>query len=754
MLNYRMTCMALIGLAAYACSDDDDPETTPDLGIFDAGPSGDGGLADGGADAGTTDGGGGVSGCPQSAYCIDGTLTQPVLGTRSASTLTVDGYTFKDHDGDGQLDPYEDWRLSSYDRAKDLVSKMSTAERVGLLGVGGFNINPETDEGYLSEEQRTGVIDGHIRQSLLRWPGTASAELIATVFNNFQALAEEQPLGVPMIFTTDPIFGSASDMQSTQLTHFNSANQILDWPLVLGLGAINDAAYVENIGRMQAAQLRAVGMRWMLGPQIDLATEPMWSRVYDTFGADSARVGAMGTAWVRGFQGGRDGLNPLTGVAATVKHFPGGGANENGMDSHDAEFGRYNVYPGNNLEEHVNTMKAVIEGSNPGSIMPNYSVFEDVSWNGVMLENIAASYQRAFMQDILRTDFGWDGMVTSDWGAIGYCPGPMVCIPSRAYGLETLSNGEIISRYLDVGGHQIGSVFDTVHAWEDALASGHVTDEDLIPAAEKVIEMTFAVGAFENPYVDPSMAVATIESFAPQARDAMRRAFTLLKNDTSILPLDANTPDVNGTAGVRVWYDGHDDAAIENYVGQVAGLTRTATLADADYAILRVSARWGSYFGFDGGVPLSWTDPVLVFDQMTNRTSTVASTHVSRDDSAQGNNALALLVAQRLDQVMAAKAASPGMKVIVVVSMMRPFIIAPWLNDIDVLAAEFGMSDATLLDMLFQMKDGAPDPTLQPTGTLPMEIPSSQQAVYEAYEDVPQDSANPSFPLGAGMTTY
>ena len=92
--------------------------------------------------------------------------------------------------------------------------------------------------------------------------------------------------------------------------------------------------------------------------------------------------------------------------------------------------------------------------------------------------------------------------------------------------------------------------------------------------------------------------------------------------------------------------------------------------------------------------------------------------------------------------------------IIVAVSMYRPFIIEPWLSDVDVLAAEFGATDAALLDMLFQMKDGAQDTSIQPTGTLPMELPSSQEAVYDSYEDLPHDSIGPSFEIRDGILSY
>lgn len=691
--------------------------------------------------------------CPGSAYCIDGELAQPTIGVRSASTLQVDGWSFKDSNGDGALDPYEDWRLPMHERVADLVGKMSTTQMIGLLYEGGLNVAPTDAAGTVSKAETEGIVNGDIRQSLLRWPDGLTAETIAIHLNELQALAEAQPLGIPMVITTDPVFAAASDMSSSQLTHQNRADQITDWPLMLGLAAINDEAYVENVARMQREQLASLGIRWMLGPQAELASEPMWSRVYDTFGARADRAGLLGAAYIRGFQGRPDGVDPLGGAAATLKHFPGGGPNEGGMDSH-TEAGRFNVFPGGAFDTHLDVMRDVIDGSNPFAIMPNYSVFENLVYEGKSVEQLGASFSEVLMVDILRDDIGWDGFVTSDWGAVGYCFGPGNCASGSAWGTETWTNGERVAAYVSVGGHQIGNFFDARVQWEDALKSGDISEADVAFSAGRALELAFAVGAFENPYVDASAAQSTIEQYEDEAHDAMMRAFTLLQNDDAILPLDSNTVDQNGTAGIQVYFDGHDDAAIAAYAAAVNDFDVVSDPADADYAIVRISARHGNYFGLDGGVPLSFRDPVMVYDQTTNAPSSVLSKASSRSGDAAGNNAAAAAIADTLDAIVAAKEANPSLKIIIPVSMYRPFVIEPWLADIDVLAAEFGMSDAALLDMLFQMRDGVQDATLQPTGTLPMEIPSSQAAVYDALEDVPHDSANPSFEIGAGITTY
>jgi len=480
----------------------------------------------------------------------------------------------------------------------------------------------------------------------------------------------------------------------------------------------------------------------------DFATEAMWARNHDTYGARADRVGTLARAYVQGFQGKDDGVNPFTGVAATVKHFPGHGAEENGMDSH-SEPGKNNVFPGDNFQAHIDVMRAAIVGPNPAAIMPCYSIFEEQVWDGTPIEQLGSSYSKVLMIDLLRDDMGWDGLVTSDWGAIGAGLDGVW----SAWGTEMMTNAERVALYVEAGGHQIGMFAGVRAQWEDALAAGTITEAQIAANAQKALEVAFKVGAFEDPYVDDSQAVSVQESFEDEAHEAMMKAFTLLQNVDAILPLDINTAEQNGVAGIQVFFDGHDDDKILGYTLKVDGFEAVEDIADADYAIIRVSARHGVYFGLDGGVPLSYRDTIKVYDHDTNMPSNVDSTAAPVVGlSAEANNAAGNMIADTIEAHIAAK--GPNTKLIFAVSTNRTWIWSDYLADTSVLAAEFGMTDAALLDMVFQMSNGAQDTSIQPSGTLPMQIPSSQDAVYDALEDVPADSLNPSFDVGDGITSY
>jgi beta-glucosidase len=312
-----------------------------------------------------------------------------------------------------------------------------------------------------------------------------------------------------------------------------------------------------------------------------------------------------------------------------------------------------------------------------------------------------------------------------------------------------------VAGFVEAGGHQIGHIFGEQRGffWEDALAADTITEAQIATAAQKALEVTFMVGAFEDPYVDDSQVVPVQESFEDDGHEAMMKAFTLLRNDAEILPLDVNSADQNGTAGIQVFFDGDDDTTILDYISKVAGFEAVDDIALADYAVLRTSARPGG--NYDGGVPLSYRDTIKVYDRDTNMVTDVDSTFpgfLGLGPGAEANNMAANATADAIEAHINAKGADT--KLIFAVMTVRPWIWDPYLADTSVLVADFGMTDEALLDMVFQMSDGTQDTSIQPSGKLPMEIPSSQDAVYAALEDVPHDSESPLFSVGDGITSY
>ncbi len=390
-----------------------------------------------------------------------------------AGVLTVDGLQFKDLSRDGALQPYEDWRLAELCRARDLVSRLTLAQKIGLM-TETSNVGSGTTDGSLSTSVQNAVVAGFTRQALARISAALTPAQTATSFNNLQELAESQPLGIPFVLTADPSHGFSMNLNAAGVMAMggsintggtgasNLSALISQWPQPLGLGAINDPAIARQAGDAVRREFRGLGLRWELGPLADLATEPRWARVSSTFGENPVAVGTLVKAFMEGMQGVGDGGLKRGGIATTLAHFPGAGANQRGMDSH-VTVGRYNVFPGNNFLGHVYPFRAAV-AAGAAAVMPCYSIYRN-QWTWDPLQ-VGAASSREIVTDLLGTELGFSGLVTSDWGVI-----------AKAYGVENASAAEKGALFIKAGSHQLGQ--------ESAAVSIQLAfDAGLISAAE------------------------------------------------------------------------------------------------------------------------------------------------------------------------------------------------------------------------------------------------------------------------------
>ena len=245
--------------------------------------------------------------------------------------LEADGYAFKDMNQNGELDKYEDWRLSTEERAADLVNQMQGEEMAAVLthgGWGDFTTEPlAEDDGsytYLMQGGRGGVTR-NIKQG-----GTAHAKWA----NAIQAVAEQSFYGIPAMISIDP--ANISGLVET-----------------LSLASTMDTELAAEIGQETAKEYRAAGVNALLGPQVDIAS-PIMFRSGGTYGEDPQLTLDIATAYINGMQSTYDENGEDLGwgdesVYCFTKHFSGDGSTEGGRDDH-ANGGRYAVFPGNNLE--------------------------------------------------------------------------------------------------------------------------------------------------------------------------------------------------------------------------------------------------------------------------------------------------------------------------------------------------------------------------------------------------------------------
>jgi len=194
---------------------------------------------------------------------------QPKIDGRAAPLLKVGNLSFKDLNRNGVLDPYEDWRLPVERRVADLLSRMTLAEKAGLMQITSFNAGSLDD--FLNQR--------NIRYLILRDNLTAR-ELVARA-NTSQELAEKSRLGIPIVFTSNPRNHVRDNLVYEEA---EAAGEFSSWPGTLGLAATNDIKLIRAFAESARAEWRAAGIQKCYGYQVDVATEPRWYRIQTTFG--------------------------------------------------------------------------------------------------------------------------------------------------------------------------------------------------------------------------------------------------------------------------------------------------------------------------------------------------------------------------------------------------------------------------------------------------------------------------------------
>jgi len=350
--------------------------------------------------------GAGISGFAQSQSGTDfQTVTNnngPTLGYSPSSgitILTVDGFKFKDLNKNGKLDAYEDWRLPVDARAKDLAGKMSVEQIAGLMlysahqavpsnpkgfGAGTYNGKPLDSSGMqpydISDQQKKFLKEDNLRHVLVT--RVMSPEVAAKWNNNVQAFVEGLGLGIPSNNSSDPRNAVVANAEY----NLGSGGTISMWPESIGLAATFDPSIVLKFGQTAAQEYRALGIATALSPQVDLATEPRWSRFNGTFGENPQLAADMARAYVDGFQTSTGSSEIKNGwgyhsVNAMVKHWPGGGPGEGGRDAHYA-YGKFAVYPGNNFQTQLapfvdGAFKLNGKTKTAAAVMPYYTISYD-----------------------------------------------------------------------------------------------------------------------------------------------------------------------------------------------------------------------------------------------------------------------------------------------------------------------------------------------------------------------------------------
>ena len=692
----------------------------------------------------------------------------PELGMGTLKLKQQDGLAFKDLSGQPELLPYEDWRLSKEERAKDLAQRLTLEQIAGLMlwsphqmvpfrpGMpfkghydGGAFIPGVTDPAALSDEQIRFVSQEQIRNILL--VQTESAEVAARWNNHLQALAEKSPLGIPVCISSDP--RHAAGKKSAEFS--GTGKEVSRWPEGLGMAATFDPDLMKEFAKVIAREYRALGITQALGPQIDPATEPRWMRFEDTMGSNIPMVTALTKAYCDGLQtteGTCDGWGKDS-VAAMVKHWPGGGTGESGRDAHYA-YGKFAVYPGGQFEEHK---KPFTEGAfhldggtgKAAAVMPYYTISwdQDTKYG----ENVGNSYSKFIIADLLREEAGYDGVVCTDWGITDDPLGPMNGFGTRAHGVEHLTEAErylkILSNGVDMfGGCSRKEPVLQAYALGCEQYGADVMEAKFRRSAQRILTLMFRVGLFDNPYLDPaeSAAVVGAPEFVEAGLDAQRKSVVLLKNKESVLPLKK---------GAKLFVPNrHVDAHLGFFRQPVPAqdivpltqkdadgfFTLVTDPQDADAAVVFVESPLSDCYsqadveaGGNGYLPISLQ--YRPYTAQAAREHSIARGDFREQDcdrSYKGKTNTARNESD-LDNILSARKAMGDKPVIVVMQLHNPAVMSEFETVADGIVVNFGVEPSVMMEIL--------SGDANPGGRLPVYIPANMETVEQHCEDIADD---------------
>ena len=675
------------------------------------------------------------------------------VSTVDRRVFTQDGLTFKDIDGSGSLTAVNDWRNAPAERAAAYVRQLTVKEKIAQLFISDWRMAKYPMTGpmaamYKDMERKSdeyGILDeGEFRGKTIfgeqHLPSTttllkewfnrhvilranATPADMADWMNEAHAVCEQCEHFIPVAAASN------SRNENGELVFgMNDAGGVLaTWPGTLGIAAAVKGYRIDLVDKFAATVRRewnACGLRKGYMYMADTMTDPRWQRTYGTFGEDPELISEIMTHIIPGIQGSDKGVT-ADGVAVTTKHFPGGGARENGFDPHYAA-GQWNVYatPGSLETYHLPPFAAAVKAGT-ASVMPYYSKpaaeksapQHDLQGNEIDMQPYGFAYNHYFIDTMLRGQMGFTGYINSDtgiahnmaWGV------EMLDVPERIGFAVNHAGVDIISGLFDnEAGQQAydraySDYYDT-HPVPQGFAKEQLvlTDAALDRAVTRTLTELFALGMFDDLYRDPEEAervVANPEDWAAAA-EAHRRSVVLLKNDGT-LPI---------SEGKKIYAEAflknpeQAQAATQALRSELKDCTLVEDAAEADVALLFVSPSSGEYFNATPGY--------LELDICENKT--VHNVDAEGRPTAETHTETTLSGAQRLAEIAAAVHANGG-KVISNINFTLAWQVGNVERISDVLLAGFDTYRDATLDVIFGR--------FAPTGKLPITLPKGDEVL-------------------------
>ena len=650
---------------------------------------------------------------------------EPTIGVTLVGVLEIDGKYFRDSNNNKTLEPYEDWRLPVEERAADLVSRLSTEQRIGLLG------NLMMASPGANNASRIYNEDGTVNvASLVPMNGTGNSVYMmlvnenrsgvtrsnsdvesGAVWNNIDnMIAELDTLikGTPFV----PYYSISNPQNNISIPSSQGVAAAVMGDVANG----GDYSLVERYAELDRQIWFARGLDGMYGPQIDLITDPRWPRNSGTYTERPEVNAGIAAALVRGYKDGQG----QGSVSLTIKHFPGDGASWNGFESHNF-YGEWRVYSveGSLEKYHLPGFQAAIDAGLTG-IMPSYSrpnatLSAPQSYRGVELEveEVANAYNKTIIGTLLYDLMGFSGYVNDDSGVIN---------GGKQFGVEDLTIPERYAASINAGsdtgadgGARTGTNgVDYPMMWE-AYNAGLIEEAAFDRATLNRVTTFIAQGEYENPYRDVQAGVALRAALDDEIKalsdEIHHKSVVLMKNHENVLPLKETGKKVYVASFAA---QGENDSVVEQFSAafEAAGYTIVKKADDADIAFLDVNP---------GGIRQGMAY-IASLDLVEDLELTQYNPNAHLVDSKTDETVMftSLTDVDKIAKTAEAVHANGGI-VIASITITNPWILTNLEPYCDALIGSFSTSVAARMDVL----TGA----FNPTGKLPITMVSSNEVI-------------------------
>src|SRR5215468_7049644 len=416
--------------------------------------------------------------------------------------------------GAQEVPVYKNPRISVEQRVADLLSRMTLEEKLAQIDSAwennGFVIPSQpyfvdASGKFLPEQAKITLKNGlgQVSRPSENPGGNGGPREMAELTNAIQKWVKENTrLGIPVLFHEECLHGHAAPKGTA-------------FPAAIGLASTWDEALIHEVFTSVASEVRARGAQECLAPVLDLARDPRWGRTEETYGEDPYLVSRIGLAAIRGFQGDGPWIDKAH-VMATAKHFAAHGQPEGGT----------NVAPGNFSERVIREyflkpFEAAVKDGHVQTLMASYNE----------IDGIPSHSNKHLLDDILRHEWGFDGLVVSDYFGIDEL--------IRVH--HVVASGDAAAKLALESGVDIELPFASAYpSLIEQVKTGRVSEASIDRAAARVLRTKFLTGLFEEPFVDPAYAEKIVNSSEHQqlALKAARETVILLKNEGGLLPLD------------------------------------------------------------------------------------------------------------------------------------------------------------------------------------------------------------------------